>query len=115
MKKLVALALLSFGLLGCGNGWEITKKNIRSDLGNLRRHVVVYDSLAKKKVWEYVGVVYLSDNGSDSRGNYAFIYYDTNGMSRKNDFIGVHLTVSMREMTSEIEKELEETKDVDED
>ena len=110
MKKLIALSMLAIGLVGCGNQWEVTKKNFKSDFGDLHRHVVVYDSWSGKKVWEYTGAVYLEDSRY-GKGNYTVVYYDSQKKARKNDFIGSHLAIIMRELTPEIEKELKDAKE----
>lgn len=96
IKKI--LYILSFTLLisGCGNDWEVTKKNWNSDFGDLTRHVKVYDSISKEVLWEYTGDVYLRECGT---GNYSIIYRDSRGKVRKNDFVGNHIGISMQEVT----------------
>lgn len=99
MRIKTILCVLSFTLLvsGCGNDWEVTKKNWNSDFGDLTRHVKVYDSISKEVLWEYTGDVYLRDSGNS--GNYSIIYRDSKGKVRKNDFIGNHIGIVMQEVT----------------
>lgn len=101
MKKLIAIVLVALTVCGCGNDWEVTKKNFVSDFGDLERHVVVYDSWANKVLWEYTGNVYLRDAGGS---NFTLVYRDRYGKVRKNDFIGSHLAIMMEEMTPELRK-----------
>lgn len=96
MKHLLILLAVSVFLTGCGNSWEVTKKEINSDLGDLKRDVKVYDSISKEVLWEYSGDVYLTD--ASSPGNITIIYRDNRGKVRKNDFIGTHIAISMREV-----------------
>lgn len=95
MKKILPLAFCTALLCGCGNDWEITKKNFKSDFGDLPRHVIVYDSWANKVLWEYTGDVYLRNGGN---GNYSLLYRDDDGRVRKNDYVGNHLCISLEEI-----------------
>lgn len=96
MKKLMIVLGLTAFLAGCGNSWEVTKKEMKSDLGDLKREVKVYDSLSKETLWEYTGDVYLTkDSGV---GNITIIYRDSRGKVRKNDFMGTHVAISMHEV-----------------
>lgn len=112
MKKLFALMCLVFGIVGCGNDWEVTKKNFVSDYGDLERHVVVYDSWANKVLWEYTGNIYLRDIG-DSK--FTLVYRDERGKVRKNDFFGGHLAIMMEEMTPELREKYNRNNEDDED
>lgn len=94
MKRFIFAILCATMMCGCGNNWEITKKNFKSDFGDLERHVVVYDSWSNKTLWEYTGFVYLRESG---QGNYSFMYYDEYGTVRKNDYIGNHIAIMMEE------------------
>ena len=96
MKKILLMLGLATALTGCGNSWEVAKKEINSDLGDLKRAVKVYDSRSKDVLWEYVGDVYLTD--SSSPGNITIIYRDSRGEVRKNDFVGMHIAISMLEV-----------------
>lgn len=95
MKKLIPIVFGVAFLCGCGNDWEITKKNLKSDFGDLTRHVVVYDSWSGKVLWEYTGDVYLREAG---KGNYSIVYRDDYGKVRKNDYVGNHLSISLEEV-----------------
>lgn len=94
MKRFIFAVLCATLMCGCGNDWEITKKNFKSDFGDLERHVVVYDSWSNKTLWEYTGFVYLREAG---QGNYSLMYYDEYGTVRKNDYIGNHIAIIMEE------------------
>lgn len=98
MNKILLMLGLATALTGCGNSWEVAKKEINSNLGDLKRDVKVYDSLSKETLWEYVGDVYLTD--SSSPGDITIIYRDSRGKVRKNDFIGTHIAISMREVAN---------------
>lgn len=97
MKKLIILsAVAACALLsGCGNSWEVTKKSINSDFGDLVRHVKVYDSRTKETIWTHTGPVYVTDKSEP--GNITLIYRDASGKFRKNDFIGENLSIVMLE------------------
>ena len=97
MKILAVGAIISSILLsGCGNSWEMTKKNIASDMGTLKRDVVVYDSWTKETLWKYSGEIYL--DSSSTPGNISIVYKDGRGKIRKNDFLGQHIAVVMKEI-----------------
>ena len=91
----VVIASVAF-LSGCGNSWEVTKKNWNSDFGDLQRHVKVYDSFTKETVWEYTGDVYLTDDSGP--GDLTIIYRDSKGKVRKNDFCGQHIQAVLMEV-----------------
>ena len=94
MKTLMIAIMGCLLLSGCGNGWEMTKKNFKSNYSELPRKVVVYDSFKTKPIWEFTGIVYMSD---DSRVGNVSIIYKKGGEYYKNDFIGQHLIISMIE------------------
>lgn len=96
MKKMLFIALSSFLLTGCGNSWEMFKKDFKSDYTKLNRDVIVYDSFSGKELWRFSGEVYLNDD--NCIGDFSFIYKDEDGKYYKNDFIGRHLAVSMKEI-----------------
>ena len=93
--KTLMIAIMGFLLLsGCGNGWEITKKNFKSNYSELPRKVVVYDSFKAEPIWEFTGIVYMSD--TSCVGNVSIIY-KKGGEYYKNDFVGHHINVYMIE------------------
>ena len=94
--KIMSLVLMGLALSGCGNSWEMTKKNWSSDLSDLPRRVTIWDSLTGETVWTFEGPVYLSDHSSP--GNLSIIYRDSNGKLRKNDYVGQHLAISLEEV-----------------
>lgn len=92
MKKIIAVILSAVVLTGCGEHWEKTKKNIRSDWGGgLRRHVVVKD-LKGETIWEYTGRCYI--NGTSTAGDVTIMFKSSDGESRKADFIGHGFSIS---------------------
>ena len=96
-KKMKTLMIAIMGCLllsGCGNGWEMTKKNFKSNYSELPRKVVVYDSFKAETIWEFTGIVYMSD---DSRVGNVSIIYKKGGEYYKNDFVGQHINVYMIE------------------
>lgn len=93
--KLVAIGILTAVMAGCGNSWEMTKKNWKSNYSELPRHVKVYDSLSKEILWEYDGEMYLSE--SSHTGNIAIIYRDSRGKMKKLDCLGQHICLIMNE------------------
>lgn len=94
-RMLFSIAALSL-VVGCGNNWEMTKKNFKSDYTSLKREVVVYDSMCGKELWRFTGVVYLSDRSRP--GNTSFVYKDNSGEYKKMDFLGHAISVSMKEV-----------------
>lgn len=97
MKNLLFGIVASALVAGCGNSWEMTKKNFRSNYIDLKREVVVYDSVSGKELWRFTGVVYLSD--ASKPGNLSFVYKDNRGEYRKVDFLGYIVTASMKEVS----------------
>lgn len=98
MKKILAaagLVCVSLFAAGCGNGWELTKKNFKSDYSELYRTIKVYDSFTKDVLWEYTGVMYLSD--ASKPGNVSIVYKKA-GKYYKNDFVGQHIQVVLTEI-----------------
>ena len=94
MKTLMIVIMGCLLLSGCGNGWEITKKNFKSNYSELPRKVVVYDSFKAEPIWEFTGIVYMSD---DSCSGNVSIIYKKGGKYYKNDFVGHHINVYMIE------------------
>ena len=94
MKTLMIAIIGCLLLSGCGNGWEITKKNFKSNYSELPRKVVVYDSFKAEPIWEFTGIVYMSD--TSCVGNVSIIY-KKGGEYYKNDFVGRHINVYMIE------------------
>lgn len=94
--KIMASIVVCCILCGCGNSWEITKKNFKSDYGEVPRHIVVYDSFTNKVIWDYVGEIYVDD--CSKPGNLSVIYRDMKGKVRKNDFMGQHIQMYMFEV-----------------
>ena len=94
MKTLMIAIMGCLLLSGCGNGWEITKKNFKSNYSELPRKVVVYDSFKAEPIWEFTGIVYMSD---DSREGNVSIIYKKGREYYKNDFVGHHINVYMIE------------------
>lgn len=94
MKTLMIAIIGCLLLSGCGNDWEMTKKNFKSNYSELPRKVVVYDSFKAEPIWEFTGIVYMSD---DSREGNVSIIYKKDGEYYKNDFVGPHLNVYMIE------------------
>ena len=94
MKTLMIAIMGCLLLSGCGNGWEITKKNFKSNYSELPRKVVVYDSFKAEPIWEFTGIVYMSDTSCS--GNVSIIF-KKDGEYYKNDFVGHHINVCMIE------------------
>ena len=94
MKTLMIASMGCLLLSGCGHGWEMTKKNFKSNYSELPRKVVVYDSFKAEPIWEFTGIVYMSD--TSCVGNVSIIY-KKGGEYYKNDFVGHHINVYMIE------------------
>ena len=94
MKTLMIAIMSCLLLSGCDNGWEMTKKNFKSNYSELPRKVVVYDSFKAEPIWEFTGIVYMSD--TSCVGNVSIIY-KKGGKYYKNDFVGHHINVYMIE------------------
>lgn len=96
IAKIAGVAGLFLVLAGCGNGWEISKKELKSNYSDLLRRVKVYDSFTKETLWEFEGVVYMSEKSVP--GNVTFVYRDSQGRLMKNDFVGQHIQTAMFEI-----------------
>lgn len=94
MKILMIVIMGCLLLSGCGNDWEMTKKNFKSNYSELPRKVVVYDSFKDEPIWEFTGIVYM--DGTSTPGNVSIVY-KKDGEYYKNDFVGQHLNVYMIE------------------
>lgn len=94
MKMLIIGIIGCLLLSGCGNRWEMTKKNFKSNYSELPRKVVVYDSFKAEPIWEFTGIVYMS--GDSKPGNVSLVH-KKNGKIYKNDFVGQHINVYMIE------------------
>ena len=94
MKTLMIVIMGCLLLSGCGNRREITKKNFKSNYSELPRKVVVYDSFKAEPIWEFTGIVYMSDTSCS--GNVSIIF-KKGGKYYKNDFVGHHINVYMIE------------------
>lgn len=98
INKIMASMAVCCILCGCGNSWEITKKNPKSNYGDVPRHIVVYDSFTSKTLWDYTGEIYVDDTSRP--GNLSVVYRDARGKIRKNDFMGQHIQMYMFEVAN---------------
>lgn len=96
MKRLLFSVALCSLVAGCGNEWEMTKKNFKANYISLKREVVVYDSMCGKELWRFTGEVFLSDGSKP--GNTSFVYTDKDGKCKKADFLGHMISVSLKEV-----------------
>lgn len=80
--------------VSCGNHWEVTKKEWKSDYGNLERRITVYN-INGDVVWDYSGSCYITE--SSSNGNLTVIYYVDNA-AKKADFFGNMLSFVIIEL-----------------
>ena len=94
--SIVTVVAILFSAIGCGNNWRITAKNMMSNYDELPRHVLVYDSMSKKTLWDYTGPVYARVY-KERPGNFT-ILYKKNGKLFKNDYIGNHLNLILEEV-----------------
>lgn len=94
MKTLMIVIMGCLLLSGCGNGWEMFKKNFKSNFSELPRTVVVYDSFKAEPIWEFTGIVYMDYDST--QGNVSIVF-KKDGRYYKNDFIGNHINVYMVE------------------
>lgn len=92
---LIAIFAGVYFFMFAGNSGKIFKKELISNYGTLVRKVEVYDSWSNKVIWEYIGEVYLSGG----KGNYTIMYKAANGDMLKNDFVGEHVVVTMKEVS----------------
>ncbi len=99
--KIVLLSVLSCVLfVGCGEGWEQTKKNFHSNYsGGLYRKVVVENAWTKEIVWEYEGLCYM--DGNSTPGNVTIVFRGSHGERLKCDFVGQFFLVSLIEYKKE--------------
>lgn len=95
INKIITSIAVCYILCGCGNSWEITKKNFKSNYGDVSRRIVVYDSFTSKTLWDYIGEIYVDDTSCP--GNLTVVYRDARGKIRKNDFMGQHIQMYMFE------------------
>lgn len=84
MRKLWGVIVLSLMLCGCGNRWEMTKKNYESDYGKLSREITITNSFTGEVIWHFDGVTFITNS---SEGDISILFY-VDGQPKKADFIG---------------------------
>lgn len=93
MKKLWGILFCILMISGCGNSWEMTKKNYQSDYGELRREITIVNSFTGEIIWKYDGITYIQNS---SEGDISILFYE-NGKPKKADFIGQGLIATIIE------------------